>query len=139
MDIDEDILISSIAILLRHSEQFVNEVYENQKANANFFKEFPAINEDEQKEIFKQGIFYILNRLEDPENLAIYLQELGLFLHEHGLDQRYYSLMKASFLNSFKKIHKNNWSDEYEVFWKKVIGYTLDNMFIGSQESQKVA
>lgn len=115
-------------------EYFYRDFFENNKEiEAVFHNTDLKLQKDEMK----SGLLRIIGKIDDPKNLNLYLQDLGVRHISYEVQPKHYVEVKESLLRSFKFIYESEWNEEREEEIRDLINHICEQMIIGAQSLEK--
>lgn len=95
---------------------------------------FGNTNMEVLKDAFLQTLCYIVEHMEEPEELKRYLGDLGARHVMYGAQEKHYALVGDALLRAFKESLKDRWTPELEKQWSMVFKTIIQLMLAGAKQ-----
>lgn len=137
MDLNKVLVVKSFDVLKPIANEFVNYFYQY------LFTKYPsakAFFSDTKMEVQKKqllnSLVYIVDHLNEPEELTQYLNKMGSRHVKYNVKAEHYDLVGDSLINTLKYFFKDQWSKELENAWLWAFGFISQAMIQGAAQSQ---
>lgn len=81
----------------------------------------------------------IVDNLEDLESLNVPLKSLGERHASLGATFKSYGIFADIMIGTIAELNGDEWTDEHETAWEKVLGFVVDTMSSGAQSAKSAA
>lgn len=98
---------------------------------------FKKVNIENQKKILAGSLAFIVENLENQEELVSYLKKMGARHTKYGTLPAHYPAVGDTLIRTFKHFFKDQWTTELETEWSKAYGIIADVMIQGASEAEK--
>lgn len=113
-------------------DEILSEFYES------LFRDYPSLVDlfskasiEFQKKALAKSLSYIVNNLDNSNDLEKYLKELGQRHQCYGVDLEHYTILSDVLLAAFKKVLKRSWTKSYNDSWKDALSIITTIMLSG--------
>ncbi len=98
---------------------------------------FNNIEMDKQKKALINSLVFIVDNLENGDELKDYLMKMGTRHLEYGVEEEHYEWVGASLLKSFSYFFGDDWSDDLNSQWLEAYQFIAQTMQEGAKASVK--